>query len=205
MTRTLVTLVVGSAAYGFAIGSVHGVRVACWNLAKLPLLLLVTAAICAFAYFAFAVAVAPRMTLRDVTSLSLRTYADLAALLASFAPVSWFLAVTSKRARGASLGEYPFFLGFNVALIAAAGTLALARQAFRLAREHGLPPVRTAAVVGAWLATSLFAGGQCAWYLRPFFCPATIPDPPFMEGLNPDFRGATNFYEAVWHLVSPPR
>ena len=49
-----------------------------------------------------------------------------------------------------------------------------------------------------------FAGGQCAWYLRPFFGPSTIRDIPFIEGSAPDYRGATSFYEAVYHLIHPP-
>ena len=29
-------------------------------------------------------------------------------------------------------------------------------------------------------------------------------DPPFIEGTNPDYRGATSFYEAVYHIIDPP-
>ena len=61
--------------------------------------------------------------------------------------------------------------------------------------------------VTAWLALSLFAGGQCAWYMRPFFGIGALKgdSPPFFLGTAPDFRGARSFYEAVWNLVQPPR
>jgi hypothetical protein len=202
--RSLVTIVVASAVYGFSVGSVHSARLAVWNLAKFPLLILVTAAICAAAYFAFAVLVTRRLTFAGVTALSLRTFADLSVLLASLSPVSYFLALTIEQPTTDSLNEYPFFLGLNVAFIAVCGAVALARQTLRLEREHGLGRGRASAVLAAWLAISLFAGGQCAWYMRPFFAASTFTDLQFMEGTAPDFRGATNFYEAVGQLIDPP-
>jgi hypothetical protein len=159
---------------------------------------------CALAYHAFALLATRRLTLRDVTAASLRTYADLSVLLASLAPVSYFLARTLAQPTAESLREYPFFLGLNVVFIASAGTVALTRQTLRLVREHELGLVRSAVVVAAWLAISLFAGGQCAWFLRPFFGVSTIEVRDFADGTKPDYRGATSFYEAVWHLVDPP-
>jgi cytochrome bd-type quinol oxidase subunit 2 len=202
--RALATIVAGSCVYGFSIGSVHGPRLAAANLVKFPALLLVTALVCAAAYHAFALLVTRRLTFDDTTRLSLRTFADLAVLLASLAPVSLFLAWTVVQPTETSLEEYPLFLGLNVLFIAAAGAVALVRQARRLTRDRGLRTRRAAAVVAAWLAVSLFTGGQCAWFMRPFFGPSTIRDPPFMEGTNPDYRGATSFYEAVAHLVTAP-
>jgi hypothetical protein len=202
--RPILTILGASAVYGFSIGSVHSARLAAWNLAKFPLLIFLTCSICALAYFAFALLVTRRLTPRDVMDLSLRTFADLSVLLASLAPVSYFLARTIVQPTPTSLNEYPRFLGLNVAFIAACGLVALARQTLRIEREHRLDRGRSAAILSAWLLISLFAGGQCAWYMRPFFGPSTITDPPFMEGTNPDYRGATSFYEAVWHLVAPP-
>jgi hypothetical protein len=202
--RAVLTIVLASAVYGFSIGSVHSLRIATWNLAKFPLLVLATSAVCALAYWAFALFVTRRLTFADVTALSLRTFADLSVLLASLAPVAYFLARTIEPPTAASLNEYPFFLGLNVVFIAASGVVALSRQTLRVAREFGLGVRRSAAILAAWLAISLFVGGQAAWYLRPFFEVATNPDPVFIEGTAPDFRGATSFYEAVWHLVDPP-
>jgi hypothetical protein len=140
-----------------------------------------------------------------VARLSLGTFHDLAVLLASLAPVTLFLGLTVERPRSeAALGEYPLFLGLQVGIIALAGTVALVRQAAGLFRRHRLGLARSAAVTISWLAISLVAGGQAAWYLRPWFGLAFMKDLPFLEGARPDFRGATSFFEAVLHLVSPP-
>jgi hypothetical protein len=204
VTRSVLTIVAASAVYGFSIGSVHSLRLATWNLAKFPLLILATSVLCAFAYFAATLLVTRRLTLADVTVAALRTFADLSVLLASLAPVAYFLARTILQPTEDSLREYPFFLGLNVLFIACAGTVALARRALRLAREHGLGLRRSTAVLAAWLLVSLFAGGQCAWFLRPFFGVSTIEIRDFADGTKPDYRGATSFYEAVWQIVDPP-
>jgi hypothetical protein len=70
--------------------------------------------------------------------------------------------------------------------------------------EHGVPVRRGAPLIAAWLAASLFVGAQASWYMRPF-CGVSSVDAPFMLGSAPDFRGATSFYEALYHLVDPPR
>lgn len=204
MTRSIATIAGASALYGFSVGSVHSARLAAWDLAKFPLLLLTTCAICALAYVAFAAVIARRLAPRDVMRAALQTFADLSVLLASLAPVCWFLATTISRPTPDSLGEYPLFLGLNVAFIAVCGAVALARQTLRLEREHRLGRGRAAAVLAAWLLVSLFAGGQCAWFMRPFFGVSTIEVEEFMDGTKPDYRGATSFYEAVWQLAAPP-
>lgn len=190
--------------YGFAIGSVHSVRLASWNLWKFPLLILATSLLCGMAYCAFAQFVTRRLSFRDVTALSLRTFRDAALLLASLSPVSFFLARTLIQPSERSLGEYPLFLGLNVFLIALCGSVALVRQTLALLRKHGLPLSASLQIVVAWLALSLFAGGQCAWFLRPFFGPSMIKHPAVIEGWGTDYRGAGNFYEAVYHLLDAP-
>jgi hypothetical protein len=47
-------------------------------------------------------------------------------------------------------------------------------------------------------------GSQWSWYLRPFCGVATV-NAPFMLGAEPDFRGATNFYQAVYQIFAAPR
>ncbi len=204
MIRALLTILCASAVYGYAIGSVHSPRIASWSLAKFPMLVFVTCSICALAYFAFTLLVTRELTLRDVTRVSLRTFADMSVLLAALAPVSFFLALTVDQPTSASLEEYPLFVGINVILIACAGSVALLRHTLRLAREYELGMRKSVLVVTAWLAISLFAGGQCAWAMRPFFGARTVQMKRFMEWTDPDWRGATSFYEAVWHLLAPP-
>ena len=60
--------------------------------------------------------------------------------------------------------------------------------------------------VGGWLVLSLLVDGQAAWTLRPFFGVRSIPgaETRFFLGSAPDYRGATNFFEAVKNVVTAP-
>ena len=195
--KALVGLVLSSAAYGFAIGSGHSWLYACRNLAKFPLLILATGAICALAYFVFARFLAPKLTFQDVQRLVIQLFRDTSVMLAGLSPVSFFLAMTM---------EYPFFQGLNVIFIAVCGSIALVRQTKALLGEHGLMRSTGLAIITGWLVLSLFTGGQCCWYMRPFFGISAIkgPPPPFFLGTTPDFRGARSFYEAVYNLMTSP-
>jgi hypothetical protein len=72
-----------------------------------------------------------------------------------------------------------------------------------LLRRFNLSVRRSTIIIGAWLALSLLVGSQWAWYLRPFCGVATI-DAPFFLGTEPDFQGATDFFQAVYYLFDPP-
>ncbi len=207
MWKTLAGLILASATYGFSIGSAHSWLYASRNLIKFPLLILSTGAICALAYFILARFLAPALSFRAVQSLVTMLFHDAAVMLASLSPVSFFLAMTMEQPTTEHLGEYPFFQGLNVIFIAVCGSIALVRQAKALIGDHGLMRQTGLAIITAWLALSLFTGGQCCWYMRPFFGISYLKGPiapPFFLGMTPDFRGARNFYEAVYHLLDPP-
>jgi hypothetical protein len=207
MRRDVATLLRASALYGFSIGCVHSVRFGLHNLIKFPLLFLITGAACAVAYFLFACLVGGfRFRFLDIQRLAMRLYRDAALLLAALAPANLFLAWTIVPPDQTSLHEYPLFLGLNVGFIAAAGALALIQQVRALARYHPWPLSRRLITVSGWLALSLLVGGQVAWTLRPFFGVRSISgaETRFFLGSAPDYRGSTNFYEAVYHVVRPP-
>ena len=205
MRRDVAALLAASAVYGFSIGCVHSTRFGLHNLVKFPLLFAVTGAACAIAYFLWARLVGGcPFRFADVQRLALRLYRDAALLLAALAPANWFLARTLVPPDHESLHEYPMFLALNVCFIAAAGTLALVRQMRALARYHAWPLAPRLLTVGGWLALSLLVGGQAAWTLRPFFGVRSIPGDQtrFFLGSSPDYRGATNFYEAVYDVIA---
>ena len=205
MLRRLAVAIAAAAAYGFSCGTVHGFRLATVNLIKFPLLILVTAATCSLGWSVFSVFLSRELDLVRVQRLSLDTFHDLSVLLAALSPVIVFLGLTVEKPRSTvELGEYPFFLGLNVVAIALCGTLALIRQAAGLLRRYGLSRMRGTAITLLWLAVSLVAGGQCAWFFRPYYGLSFMEDLPFMEGTAPDYRGARSFFEAVYHLVAPP-
>src|SRR5262245_57307935 len=146
-------MLVAAATYGFSVGAVCSLRFAALNLIKLPLLIGVSGAVSAGAYFLAARLLAPEPRLAEVRRLVLESYADLVDLLAALAPVTLFLALTIRPPTSpADLGEYPAFLGGNVALIAAAGIVSVARQAAALLHRHALPRTRAVPLVAAWLA-----------------------------------------------------
>lgn len=201
--RSIASILIGSSIYGFAAGSGHSLRMSAWGAAKFPLLIVLTCLICAAAYYICSVFIARALRFADVMRMSLGIFADISVLLASLAPVTYFLGRTGVQPEtdGVGLNEYPLFLGLNIAFIAVCGVVALVRQGLRLLRTRRLGLRKLLAVLVAWVAISFFAGGQCAWYLRPFFGWPTIENPPFMEGSHPDPRGATSFYEAVWDVL----
>jgi hypothetical protein len=204
MRRDLAALSAASGVYGFSIGSVHSLRFALHDLLKFPLLILITGAVCGLAFFLVAAAAGLGLRFLEVQRLAARLYRDSALLLAALAPANLLLAHTIVKPDRVGLGDYPFFLGLNVAFIALAGGLALCRQVQQLGARAGR---RTAAAIAAaWLALALAVGGQAAWYLRPFFGVASISgaETRFFLGAAPDYRGSTNFYEAVYHLVAAP-
>jgi hypothetical protein len=206
MRRDVATLVLASALYGFSIGCVHSTRFGLHNVLKFPLLILITGGACAVAYYLWALLIGgARFRFVAVQRLAMRLYRDAAVLLAALAPANWLLARTITPPDATSLHEYPRFLGVNVCFIALAGGLALFRQVRALARYHPWPLSRRAITVGGWLVLSLMVGGQAAWTLRPFFGVRSIPgaETRFFLGSSPDYRGSTNFYEAVYNVVAP--
>ena len=206
MRRDVATLLLASAVYGFSIGCVHSTRFGLNNLIKFPLLILITGAACAVAYYLWALLIGgARFRFADVQRLAMRLYRDAAVLLAALAPANWFLARTITPPDATSLHQYPLFLGVNVCFIAVAGALALFRQVRALAQVHPWPLSRRVITVSGWLALSLMVGGQAAWTLRPFFGVRSISgaETPFFIGSMPDCRGSTNFYEGVYNVVRP--
>jgi hypothetical protein len=202
--RDLIVMVAASAIYGFAAGSVHSLLFACRNLVKFPLLILVTTGVCALAYYLFARFASTPLTFAEVQAAVLRIFRNFSVLLASLAPVVYFLArVLEQPSTERELGEYPLFLGLNVLLIAVCGCAAVVRQAGVLLRGHGVSPRKAWTLIAAWLVLSLIVGAQWAWYLRPFFGVSALAEhTPFCLGTAPDFRGAASFYEAVYDIFA---
>jgi len=205
MVRGVVVLVLASSFYGFAIGSVHSPLFGARNLVKFPLLILVTAAICSVAYFLIARMLTPRLGFPEVQALAVGIYRDISLMLASVAPALLFLAYTIDQPTLRELREYPLFLGLNVAFVALAGTITVIQRSRALISGRGISLPRGLLIITSWLALSLLVGGQWAWFLRPFCgVSALTEETPFLLGSMPDYRGAANFYEAVWHLFDAP-
>lgn len=134
---------------------------------KLPLRLAATALVCAVAYWIAARAGGVRVTFAATQLATWQVYHDLAMLAASLAPPVLVVALAMRATDDGGLGEYDFFFATNMAILALAGALALVRRALALLAEHRLRARTCAFVVGAWLAVSLFVGGQVAFPAAP--------------------------------------
>ena len=204
--RSVTVLVAASAFYGLCAGFVHSPLFAARNLIKFPLLILVTTAVCALGYHLVARFFGAAMRFAEVQRVVIKLFRDTVVLLASLGPVIVLLAWTMDRPGPRTLGDYPMVLGINVSFIAVCGSMALVRRARALLQGLSLSVRRSALILVGWLALSLLVGGQWAWYLRPFYGVASVngEQTPFCLGTRPDIRGATSFYEAVYHLADPP-
>jgi hypothetical protein len=204
--KASLTILLASALYGFSGGSIDGMDGAVRSLVKFPLLIFLISVLCSLAWWLMARFLACRLSLRTTISTALRAFADASLMLAALAPVNLFLSRTMVLPPDISLqlNEYPLFLGLNVAFVAICGTMAVVRQVRLMQKTQGVSLRKTLAVALAWLSIGLFVGGQCSWYLCPFYGNRAAEPMPFILGTQPDSRGATSFYEGVYNLLQPP-
>jgi len=194
------------ACYGAVLGMSRGALQALASAIKLPMLYLLTLAVCLPTLYLFNLLGGGRLSPRQALALVLAAISVTALLLLPFAPVALFFLVT--------LDNYYFYKLFNVALLALTSGIGLfmlvdgaqelnrsARQQFEasadsdttLAKQQIMRPVSTA-LLPVWLLLYSFVGTQLAWTLRPFF---GNPDVSFQL-----FRsGGGNFYVGVLETI----
>jgi hypothetical protein len=201
---TLLATLLAAAAYGFALGASHDLLGASRNLVKFPLLIVATAAISSVAFWVAALALRADLSFVAVQRATFLLFHDVAILLASLAPAVLFVGLVLHATDDGWMGEYDLFFGANVGLVAASGCLALVRRAQALLPASGLRLRRALLLVFAWLALSLFVGGQVAFLIRPLIgVPATRgATRPWFLGSEPDARGATSFYGTVFQAIA---
>jgi hypothetical protein len=206
VSRSLVTLIASSSAYGFSIGLSNSFVYAVRNLVKFPLLILATSSICALCYFVWARFLGVTLAFVSVQQVVMSIFRDIAKLLAALTLAVAFLALTGEPPRYDRVDDFSLFLGFNVLAIAACGCLAVSRCGREQLAEDVVAPKQRKWLITAWMLTSLLVGGQMCWLIRPFFGMSTTAswDSPWFSGREPGFRGARSFYEAIWLVVVPP-
>ncbi|MBK9386133.1 MAG: hypothetical protein IPN34_15075 [Planctomycetes bacterium] len=204
--RELASGLLGAAAYGFALGSAHSELYAARNALKFPLLIAVTCMLCAPSTWIAARFLGVQLSFLAVQRSAARLFLDASRLLGGFSPAIFFVAHAARAHDDGKLGRYDEFLALNLLCVALAGSASLLRQSRELWRAQAIARSSARRAVAAWLAISLFTGGQAAFYLRPFFgYPASRGgSPPWFLGAEPDRRGATNFYEMVWQSLERP-
>lgn len=152
------------AAYGAVLGSTHSLWQALSSAVKLPLLFLITLAICIPTLYIFSVLFGSNQRLQQNVALVLSAITVTAVLLLSFAPITFFFMLTTS--------GYQFFKLLNVLFFAISGTVGMVflGQGMRIvssADEQSESRMR-GLLFYLWIFLYAFVGSQMAWTLRPF-------------------------------------
>ena len=152
------------AVYGAVLGSTHSLLQALSSAAKLPLLFLITLAICVPALYVLSVLFGASQRLTQSIALVLSAITVTALLLLSFAPITFFFMLTTS--------GYQFFKLLNVLFFVIAGSLGMVflSQGVQIVstsdKQEGAKMRRLLLYV--WIVLYAFVGSQMAWTLRPF-------------------------------------
>jgi hypothetical protein len=152
------------AVYGAVLGSTHSLLQALSSATKLPLLFLITLAICVPALYVLSVLFGASQRLTQSIALVLSAITVTAVLLLSFAPITFFFMLTTS--------GYQFFKLLNVLFFLIAGSLGMVflSQGVHVVstsdKQEGAKMRRLLLYV--WIVLYAFVGSQMAWTLRPF-------------------------------------
>lgn len=195
ITRNLLLLlaiiVALSGFYGLMMGTSEGLSPQMISSAvKVPILYLLTLAVCYPVLYVVIVIMGSRLTFRQTLALILLALALNAILLASCATIVLFFTVTGA--------EYDFLKLLHVLIFAfsgAWGMMGLWRGLVAMCETSSLYPKQAVRILQIWILIYAFVGTQTAWSLRPFI---GSPDLEF-EILRKNQTG--NFYQAVLQSV----
>jgi hypothetical protein len=203
--QMLVSATLALAGYGAIIGSQKSLLQALASSVKLPVLFLLTLAICLPTLYLFNLLCGGRLSARQALATALTAITVTANLTLAFAPITLFFMLTAQ--------SYAFFVLLNVVILALTGGIGLHFMV------QGIRSLNVTPQTGATLATALelespaawsphpvnmtllnvwlllygFVGTQLGWTLSPFF---GEPDVPFIL-----FREIeSNFYIGVLEL-----
>jgi len=194
--RTALITVLGLGIYGFTVGYWRSPVMGGYVALKMPLLITLTLACNGLLNGLLGLLLGSGLSFRQSLHALLSGFAITSLILASVAPVTFFLAInvpSHDSLQAAS--SHSAYLLTHVSLIAIAGLVGVVRLAKLLeSYTHSRSVARV--TLGAWIAGNAFLGCQFSWVLRPFFGSpglevAFLRDDP-MQG---------NFLEAVWSAM----
>jgi hypothetical protein len=130
--QMLVSSMVALACYGAVLGSFHSVLMALTSAVKLPLLFLVTLAICLPTLYLFNLVFGARLSIRQSLALVMVALTVTAMLALAFAPISLFFLITAP--------DYGFFKLLNVAILGLSALVGLKflTGGMRVLNDNGL-------------------------------------------------------------------
>ncbi|GIF65529.1 hypothetical protein Ais01nite_35640 [Asanoa ishikariensis] len=130
--QMLASSAVALAIYGAVLGAFHSPLMALTSAVKLPLLFLVTLAICLPTLYLFNLVFGARLSVRQSVSLVMVAVTVTAMLALAFAPISLFFRITAA--------DYSFFKLLNVAILALSAIVGLRflTGGMQILHAHGL-------------------------------------------------------------------
>ncbi|MEU7750749.1 hypothetical protein [Micromonospora sp. NPDC049171] len=138
--RMLASSAIALACYGAVLGAFHSPLMALTSALKLPLLFLVTLAICLPTLYLFNLVFGARLSVRQSLALVMVAITVTSMLAVAFAPISLFFLITAP--------DYGFFKLLNVAILALSALVGLRflTGGMQVLNDHGLlaPPVAAA-------------------------------------------------------------
>jgi hypothetical protein len=190
--QMLTSSIVALACYGLVMGTSHSFWQSIASAVKLPVLFLLTLAICLPTLYLFNLLCGGRLTARQALALVLSAITVTSTLTLAFAPITLFFMVTAQ--------SYYFFILLNTAILALTGSVGLSfllsgmssmnAQALNelpevpdLALDMAEPPRARAPrprsvsmnLLMIWVLLYGFVGTQLAWTLRPFHGDPSMP------------------------------
>jgi hypothetical protein len=182
--------------YGAVLGASNSVLQALASAIKLPVLFLLTLAICLPALYLFNLVFGSRLSASQTLAIVLSAIATTSVLTLGFAPIAVFFLLSAP--------GYGFFKLLNVAVLGVTGLAGLKVlvsgmqnvQALAASAPDapGQPAGAPRLLLRAWLVLYAFVGTQLAWTLRPFFGAPELPFELFrkLEG---------NFYVNIFQTL----
>jgi len=189
------TIVIGSGSYGAVFGMWRGPEQALYSALKMPVLMFSVALVSALINSMLAKIVGSGLSTRQTFTSILLGFAVTSILLASLAPVMFFMVrqVPGTGEHGAEQ-VYGHLLAGHIAVIALCGILGNMRL-YNFVRALSGSVGATRRTVVSWILVSGFIGCQLSWLISPFLARPDIPVPFW----NPNaFR--TNFFEYLWEF-----
>jgi hypothetical protein len=194
ITGMLVTSYLFLGIYGLVMGMGHGVLQGLASSFKMPVLVLLTLAICAPSLHYLNILFGSRQTILQTLAIVLAGIATMAVLLFSFAPITLFFLFTGS--------SYEFFKLLNVFFCAVAGFLGVGflREGIRIVTDSGADVGRgTRRMISfIWIGLFGFVGAQMAWTLSPFM---GDPSLPFVLIAQRDGNFYTDVFQTLIKLI----
>jgi hypothetical protein len=199
--QMLISSGIALAVYGAVLGSFHSALMALTSAVKLPLLFLVTLAICLPTLYLFNLVFGARLSIRQSLALVMVALTVTAMLALAFAPISLFFLITAP--------DYAFFKLLNVAILALSALVGLRflTGGMKVLNAHGLlsaAPASSVAPVSPAPAPALVGAGapaedgaQPAPVSQPF--PQAFPHQRQLRPSEPTPPSMTLLY--IWILL----